>query len=124
MASCPRVRRVTSQSMEAADLTPREVADLLTREDVQLIDVREPYEHEAGHIAGDRLIALGELAAQAASIDRRRPVVVYCRSGARSAMAAEALRGGGWDARNMTGGLLEWHAAGLPLQPAGGSVAR
>jgi rhodanese-related sulfurtransferase len=50
-------------------------------------------------------------------------VVLYCRSGARSAMAADALRGVGFDAHNMLGGLLEWDAAGLPLEPDDGYVA-
>ena len=58
----------------------------------KLIDVREPDEHAAGRIAGDRLIALGELTAEADSIDRARPVIFYCRSGSgRSAMATEAF---------------------------------
>jgi rhodanese-related sulfurtransferase len=105
------------------DYTPQQVAALLDQEGIQLIDVREPDEHEAGRIAGDRLVPLMELSAQADSIERARPVVFYCRSGSRSAMATEAFRGAGYDAHNMTGGLLEWHAAGLPLEPDGGRVA-
>jgi rhodanese-related sulfurtransferase len=50
-------------------------------------------------------------------------VVFYCRSGSRSAMATEAFRGAGFNAHNMVGGLLEWNAAGLPLEPADGYVA-
>jgi rhodanese-related sulfurtransferase len=92
-------------------------------EGVQLIDVRARHEHEAGRIAGDRLIELSELSAAAESIDRERPVVFYCRSGARSAMATEAFAQAGFDAHNMSGGLLEWHAAGLPMEPADGFVA-
>ena len=105
------------------DYTPQEVADLIARQDVQLVDVREPHEHEAGRIAGDRHIALGELAGQADTLDRARPIVFYCRSGSRSAMATEAFRQAGFDAHNMTGGLLEWYAAGLPIVPDGGHVA-
>ncbi len=105
------------------DYSPREVADLHEREEIQLIDVREPYEHEAGAIAGDRLVTLTDLAAQAHTIDRGRPVVFYCRSGSRSAMASEAFRDAGYDAHNMAGGLLDWAAAGLPLEPADGRVA-
>ncbi len=93
------------------------------RGEVQLIDVREPAEHEAGRISGSLLIALSSLAAQAQSIDRGRPVIFYCRSGARSAMATDAFRQAGYDAHNMTGGLLEWQAAGLPLEPDDGYVA-
>jgi len=106
-----------------SDYTPQEVSELLQRGEIQLIDVREPYEHEAGRIAGDRLVGLTELAAQAESIDRDRPVVFYCRSGSRSAMATEAFRGAGYDAHNVEGGLLDWAAAGLPLEPDDGRVA-
>jgi rhodanese-related sulfurtransferase len=106
-----------------AQYTPREVAELLERGDVQLVDVRQPYEHEAGRIAGDRLLELSELAARAEEIDRDKPVVFYCRSGARSAMATRAFRQAGFDAYNMAGGLLEWEASNLPLEPQGGYVA-
>jgi rhodanese-related sulfurtransferase len=106
-----------------SDYTPRQVAELLARGDVQLIDVRQPHEHEAGRIAGGRLVELAEVPAQADTIDRERPLVFYCRSGARSAMATEAFRNAGFDAHNMAGGLLEWHAAGLPMEPADGYVA-
>jgi rhodanese-related sulfurtransferase len=105
------------------DYTPQQVAELLEQGDIQLIDVRQPEEHEAGRIAGDRFIELSQLAAELETIDRDRPVVFYCRSGARSAMATEAFRDAGFDAHNMLGGLLEWHAAGLPLDPPDGYVA-
>jgi rhodanese-related sulfurtransferase len=106
-----------------AQYTPREVADLLARGEIQLVDVRQAYEHEAGRVAGDRLLELGELAARAEEIDATKPVVFYCRSGARSAMATQAFRRAGFEAYNMTGGLLEWEASGLPLEPADGYVA-
>jgi rhodanese-related sulfurtransferase len=106
-----------------ADYTPQQVAELHSHSAIQLIDVREHDEHEAGRIAGDRLIELGRLSEQAGTIDRERPVVFYCRSGSRSGMAAEAFRQAGFDAHNMSGGLLKWHAAGLPLEPDGGYVA-
>lgn len=102
---------------------PHQVAELLADGEIQLIDVRQPQEHEAGRIAGDRFIELGQLATHVDTIDRDRPVVFYCRSGSRSAMATEAFRGAGFDAHNMLGGLLEWHAAGLPLDPPSGYVA-
>ncbi len=105
------------------DYTPQQVAEQLGRGEIQLIDVRQPHEYEAGRISGTRHIELAELAARAEEIERHEPVVFYCRSGARSAMATEAFRGAGFDAHNMAGGLLEWHAAGLPLEPANGFVA-
>jgi rhodanese-related sulfurtransferase len=107
----------------SSDLTPRAVAELLERGEIELIDVRQPYEHEAGRISGDRHVELTELGTEAATIPHDRPVVFYCRSGSRSAMAAEAFRGAGFDAHNLAGGLLEWQATGLPLEPEGGYVA-
>ena len=105
------------------EYTPQQVAKLHAEQRIQLIDVRQPREYDAGRISGARLLELGELSAQAGSIDKHRPVVFYCRSGARSAMATEAFRQAGFDAHNMTGGLLDWQAAGLPLEPEGGHVA-
>ena len=105
------------------DYTPKQVAEFLAQGEIQLIDVRQPEEHEAGRIAGDRFIELAQLSALLDTIDRDRPVVFYCRSGSRSAMATEAFRGAGFDAHNMIGGLLDWDAAGLPLDPPGGYVA-
>src|SRR2546421_1019719 len=107
----------------AIEYTPQQVAELLQNGQIQLIDVRQAYEHEAGRIAGDRHIELAGLASEAETLDRERPVVFYCRSGARSAMATEAFRSAGFDAHNMIGGLLDWEAAGLPLEPDGGYVA-
>ena len=105
------------------DYSPQQVAELIAKGDIQLIDVRQRHEHDAGHIAGSRLIELAELPSQAQTIDRDLPVIVYCRSGARSAMATDALVQAGYDAHNMAGGMLDWHAAQLPMEPAGGSVA-
>ena len=107
----------------ATDYTPQEVAQLWADGSIELIDVRQLEEHEAGRIAGTRLIELGSLTQQAGTIDQSRPVVFYCRSGARSAMATEAFEQAGFDAHNMTGGMLEWEAAGLPIEPDGGHVA-
>jgi rhodanese-related sulfurtransferase len=105
------------------DYTAHQVAQLLAQGSIQLIDVRQAHENQAGRISGSRLVELGELPAQAGSIDQGRPVVFYCRTGARSAMATQAFRQAGYDAHNMAGGLVDWQAAGLPLEPDGGYVA-
>jgi len=122
MPAANRLARYAQSAMDS-EYTPQQVANLLQETDVQLIDVRETYEHEAGRIAGDRLIELMQLTAQAETISREKPVIFYCRSGSRSAMATDAFRRAGYDAYNMTGGLIEWHAAGLPLEPPDGQVA-
>jgi rhodanese-related sulfurtransferase len=106
-----------------ADYTPEQVAKLLVSDELQLIDVRQPHEYAAGHIANAEHIELAELASRAEELDADKSLVFYCRSGARSAMATQAFRQAGFDAYNMTGGLLEWQAADLPLEPAEGYVA-
>ncbi len=108
---------------DANELEPERVAELHDRGEVQLIDVREGYEHEAGRIAGDRHIELSELSGAAGSLERDRAIVFYCRSGARSGLAAEAFRASGFDARNLSGGLLAWTERRLPLEPEDGTVA-
>ena len=106
----------------AEDLSPARVAELL-RDGAQLVDVREPYERDAGHVAGTRHISMAELAAAAASLDPERPVILQCRVGARSLMAAQALRTAGFDAYSMAGGIKQWAAEGRPLAPDDGYVA-
>ncbi len=106
------------------EIDPEQLADWRAREpELQLIDVREPYEREAGRLADSRHIALVELTAQAATVERERPVVFYCRVGARSDMAAQAFRASGFEAYSLRGGLRRWADEGLPLEPQDGYVA-
>jgi rhodanese-related sulfurtransferase len=107
----------------AEEMSPQQASELLRDGEAQLVDVREPYEHEAGRIAGSLHIELQQLAEQAASLDRERPILFYCRSGSRSALAADAFTMSGFDARNLDGGLEAWVGAGLPIEPSGGHVA-
>jgi rhodanese-related sulfurtransferase len=90
--------------------------------EVSVVDVREPGEWQAGHIAGAVLIPLGEFADRAGELPPG-PLAIVCRSGSRSSMAADWLHRSGTDASNMTGGMKAWLAAGLPLEPADGRVA-
>jgi rhodanese-related sulfurtransferase len=107
----------------AEEMSPQQAAELLRQGDAQLVDVREPYEHEAGRIAGSLHIELQDLPGEAASLDRERPVLFYCRTGSRSALAADAFAASGYDARNLDGGLKAWVGAGLPIEPSDGRVA-
>jgi rhodanese-related sulfurtransferase len=106
------------------DVEAQRVAELQRQGAIQLIDIREDHEWAAGRIPGARHVEMGEVAAQADTIQRDVPVVFYCRVGGRSAMAASAFRRAGYDAYTMTGGLVEWEACGLPLEPDGGFVAQ
>jgi rhodanese-related sulfurtransferase len=107
----------------AEEMSPQQAEELVRDGGAQLVDVREPYEHEAGRIAGSLHIELQELPGRAESLDRERPIVFYCRSGSRSALAADAFAASGFDARNLDGGLEAWVGAGLPIEPSGGRVA-
>ena len=114
---------MTSLADLQEEVAPEQVADLHSRGEIELVDVREPYEHEAGRITGARHVELARLAQEAGAFERERPLVFYCRSGARSAVATQAFRASGYKAFNMSGGLLAWARRGLPLEPEGGSVA-
>ena len=105
------------------DVTPEQAEALHRDQDAQLIDVREDYEWDAGRIGGARHIVLGEVASQASTIERDRPVVFYCRVGSRSAMAADAFRKAGYEAYSLGGGLEAWSGEGRPLEPDDGTVA-
>jgi glyoxylase-like metal-dependent hydrolase (beta-lactamase superfamily II)/rhodanese-related sulfurtransferase len=81
--------------------------------EVQIVDVREPEEFNGplGHVPGASLIPLGTLEARTASMDKEKPIVVVCRSGARSARATLMLGKAGFDkVANLSGGMLRWRA--------------
>ncbi len=104
----------------APQLGPAEARDRIAG-GAAAVDVREQAEWDAGHLAGSVWIPLGELGARLSELPDD-PLVIVCRSGSRSGMAADALAGVGIDASNLAGGLLAWAASGLPLEPAGGRV--
>jgi rhodanese-related sulfurtransferase len=105
------------------DISTAETAQALADHSAVVVDVREDAERAEGHIAGTRHVALGSLAEQAETLPRDRAVIFYCHSGSRSAMAAQAFRAAGYDARSMAGGLLAWDAEGRALSPEGAHVA-
>ena len=110
----------------AADETreiSRDEARKLIEDGAQLVDVRADHEWEAGRIAGATHLPLAELAGRTGEIDPERPVVLYCRGGTRSTMAADALVEAGFDAAKLSEGIVGWDEADLPLEPEGGYVA-
>ena len=85
---------------------------------VQLLDVRTQEEFDEGHIAGAMLVDVNDstFVQQAMSVlDKQRPVAVYCRSGRRSARAANQLTAQGCQVTNLAGGVLAWQDAGKAL---------
>lgn len=96
------------------DFTPaREVYD--QRQAVQILDVREPYEWDAGRIEGAIHKPMNRvLAGDVEGLDPDRPVVVYCRTANRSEVAALMLEARGFRATVMEGGIEAWDEQGLP----------
>jgi rhodanese-related sulfurtransferase len=84
---------------------------------VTLVDVREPYEYDGGHVPGALSMPLGQVVSLAADLPKDQPLYVICRSGNRSLQAAEALVEAGFqDVRNVDGGMISWQAAGYPVE--------
>ena len=104
------------------EVTPQQTRELLDSGEAVVVDVRETYEREAGHIEGTRHIELERLSSQAETLPKDQKIVFHCRLGARSAMAAQAFRASGYDAWSMEGGLVAWDEAGLSVD-GGGEVA-
>ncbi|MEM2079660.1 MAG: molybdopterin-synthase adenylyltransferase MoeB [Nitrososphaerota archaeon] len=80
------------EAREELEVSPEELKQMLERGEVQLIDVREPFEWEICHIEGAKLIPLGQLPSRIHELDPAKTIVVYCHSGYRSAQAVKLLR--------------------------------
>ena len=95
--------------------TAREVYE--HKDEIQIVDVREPYEWEAGRIEGAIHVPLNDLMAGKGQdqLDPGRPVAVICRSGNRSELASLMLKAKGFDAENMRDGMEGWDREGLPF---------
>lgn len=93
-------------------------ATRLMNEDALMLDVREDNEWAVGHIPNARHIRLGELANRLGELDKfkDKPIVVYCRSGHRSARACALLKKAGFaNPSNLAGGIMAWEQANLPI---------
>ncbi len=114
--------RAQIQELDAAGLQLM----LSEKTDLLLVDVRESGEHEQGHLQNAHLVPRGILEAAAdlnypkrdeiLSAARERPVVLYCASGGRSAMAALTLQMMGFKTvYSLAGGFMKWQESGLPV---------
>ena len=95
---------------EIREIQPSQLASRLKEgEQLEIIDVREPYEWAIGHIPGARLVPLASIADEIPRLDKRRETILYCKVGARSMHAAQQLvEAGISDVRNLAGGILRW----------------
>lgn len=100
-------------------VSPDEALKMQTQHQAVIVDVRENDEWNSGHIAGAIHIPLGEIQNHLADLSQYQnsQLIMQCRSGARSAKAADMLAKAGFsNVRNMEGGLNAWQKANLQLQ--------
>jgi rhodanese-related sulfurtransferase len=110
---------MTEDLLANIEITPREVKDLLARDDkVLFVDVREPWEYQTTHIEGSVLIPLGQIPSHLARLENAEHLVLFCHHGMRSLDAAAWLRAQGVEgAKSMTGGIERWSTEIDPSVP-------
>lgn len=97
-------------------LSPQEVKDLLDRDAIHLVDVREAHEWNDGHIPGALHRPLSKLSAWVGELPQDKPVVLYCLSGGRSGQALSLCKSAGHAVEgHMGGGISVWRMSGLPV---------
>lgn len=103
---------VSLPSLNVSELSEKLKSDKQTI----VIDVRQPEEYREGHIAGSKLIPLGELAKRVNELPKNKEIICVCASGSRSHSATKMLIDAGFTAINMNGGIFAWQRAGLPVK--------
>ncbi len=110
---------ITAEKPEKAqytDITVQQGKEMIDRGEVFILDVRTQEEYDAGHIKGSTLITLQVLDKRLNEIPKDRKILVYCRTGHRSAQATEILANNGFtQVYNMKGGIVEWTNAGYEV---------
>jgi rhodanese-related sulfurtransferase len=97
-------------------ITPQEAQELISRNEVDVVDVREPNEWAGGRLPGSRLVPLGQLRQSPKQALPRDGIIFVCAAGVRSETAARlALQNGLTHVYNLRGGTRNWAKAGLPL---------
>ena len=109
---------MNAQNKSYVNMDVENFSHYLSNDSVQLVDVRTPEEYAEGHIAGSRNINLFDsdfIDEAEKTLDKSKPVAVYCRSGKRSADAAKILAENGFNVTNLEGGILAWKEDHLPI---------
>lgn len=103
---------------DPSEVTPEQIkARQEAGERLLFLDVREASEYAEGHIAGSRLVPLGQLGSQIGGLPKDRLIVAVCRSGNRSSVAMTLLKRAGFtNVLNLRGGMLAWARSGMPMK--------
>src|SRR5699024_2084468 len=118
-AVTPASSGVQSNAAAIREVSAEQFSKLLLLDEVQLLDVRTPEEYAEGHIKGSTLINIKDtdLAEKIESLDKTRPVLVYCRSGKRIMTAAKILDEAGFSkVISLKSGIIDWNAEELPVE--------
>lgn len=118
------IRKLLALFTRPATMSADQAHEAVTSGGAVLLDVRGSSEWQAGHAPQARLLSLGQLEERLAELPSDRQIVAVCRSGRRSAIAANLLSRHGYRATNLTGGMAAWAAAGLPVVADGGEPGR
>lgn len=101
------------------DVGVNEAVQLINHNDAHILDVREDSEYYSGHVPHSRHIPLGALGKRHIELEKfkNKPIIVVCRSGARSGSACGALRKLGFEkVYNLSGGMGAWQQANMPME--------
>ena len=101
-------KKTPVEESDTLHITPKELAPLLANSEIQLIDVREPFEADICRIEGSRLIPMESLSERMGTLERTKKIVTYCHTGNRSLFAARTLKENGFHARSLDGGISRW----------------
>jgi len=108
---------VETQAPQQENISVTEAFSMIQNQDVTILDVRTyPETISDRKIANSQLIPLQVLGSYLDRLDNSKPILVYCRTGNRSAVASEILRSQGFNAINVLGGINAWKANGLPVE--------
>ena len=100
-----------------ARISVSEGREMMSRDDVAVIDVREPSEYNAGHVPDARLIPVASVFARRDELPRDKDIVFVCAVGQRSALACEMAAAAGLTRLfNLEGGTEAWIKAGFPVE--------
>lgn len=116
------VSDIKTPGSQFADITVNEAKGMIDRGEVFILDVRTQSEYAAGHIKNSKLMAVQdipekEIKDRLKELPADRKILVYCRSGSRSAKASKILAENGFtEVYNMQGGITEWTKAGYEVE--------